>query len=50
MNQAWILRFGELGLKSRVVRRQFQRALANNMERLATNSGVSFFQDRIKSM
>jgi tRNA uracil 4-sulfurtransferase len=50
MQQVWILRFGELGLKSRVVRRQFQRALSNNMERLATNSGISLFQDRIKSM
>jgi adenylyl- and sulfurtransferase ThiI len=26
--QSWILRFGELGLKSKVVRRSFQRALA----------------------
>ncbi len=50
MNQAWILRFGELGLKSRVVRRQFQRALVNNMERLAINAEISLFQDRIESM
>ena len=50
MQQAWILRFGELGLKSKIVRRQFQRALANNMESLAINADVSLFKDRIKSM
>ena len=50
MQQAWILRFGELGLKSRVVRRQFQRALSNNMENLAINSKISLIQDRIKTM
>ena len=50
MQKAWILRFGELGLKSRIVRRQFQRALSNNMETLAINSKVSLIQDRIKTM
>ena len=50
MQQAWILRYGELGLKSKIVRRQFQRALSNNMENLAINSQVSLIQDRIKSM
>ena len=50
MEQAWILRYGELGLKSKVVRRQFQRALKVNMERLAFNSGISIFKDRIKTM
>ena len=50
MQRAWILRYGELGLKSRVVRRQFQRALSNNMEKLAINSQISLFQGRIKSM
>ena len=50
MQQAWILRYGELGLKSRIVRRQFQRALSNNMEGLATNENVSLVEDRIKSM
>ena len=50
MQQAWILRYGELGLKSRVVRRQFQRALSNNMESLAVNANVLLIQDRIKSM
>ena len=50
MQQAWILRFGELGLKSKIVRRQFQRALSRNMEKLAINSEISLFQDRIMSM
>jgi len=50
MQQAWILRYGELGLKSKIVRRQFQRALSNNMENLAINSQVSLLQGRIGSM
>ena len=50
MQQAWILRFGELGLKSKIVRRQFQRALNSNMEKLAIDSGISLVQDRIKTM
>ena len=50
MQQAWILRYGELGLKSRIVRRQFQRALSNNMENLAKKYQVSLIQDSIKSM
>lgn len=50
MQQAWILRYGELGLKSKIVRRQFQRALSNNMENLAINSRVSLIQGRIGSM
>ena len=50
MQNAWILRFGELGLKSRVVRRQFQRALGKNMDTLAINSGISIVQDRIRTM
>ncbi len=50
MNQAWILRFGELGLKSKVVRKQFQKTLNRNMERLAFNSGVSIFKDHIRTM
>ena len=41
MQKAWILRYGELGLKSRIVRRQFQAGLANNMENLAVQYGVS---------
>ena len=50
MQKAWILRYGELGLKSRVVRRQFQRGLANNLEKLAIQYGVSLFQERIRSL
>jgi adenylyl- and sulfurtransferase ThiI len=50
MENAWILRFGELGLKSKVVRRQFQRGLYNNMEILAKFNGISLKQDRIISM
>jgi len=50
MQKAWILRYGELGLKSRVVRRQFQSALAKNMESLAVRYGVSIIPDRIRSM
>ena len=48
MQKAWILRYGELGLKSRVVRRQFQRGLANNLEKLAIQYGVSLMADRTK--
>ena len=50
MQKAWILRYGELGLKSRIVRRQFQSGLANNMENLAIQYGVSLAPDRIGSM
>ena len=50
MQKAWILRYGELGLKSRIVRRQFQRALSNNMESLALNANISLVQDRIRSL
>jgi thiamine biosynthesis protein ThiI len=50
MQNAWILRFGELGLKSRIVRRQFQHALGKNMETLAINSGIPIVQDRIRTM
>jgi len=50
MQQAWILRYGELGLKSRIVRRQFQAGLANNMENLAIKYGVSLTPGRIGSM
>ena len=40
----------ELGLKSRIVRRQFQAGLANNMENLAIQYGVSLVPGRIGSM
>ena len=49
-NKPWILRYGELWSKEQNVRRQFQRALSNNMENLAINSRVSLIQGRIGSM
>ena len=48
--KAWILRYGELGLKSRIVRRQFLRALTNNLEQVAINSQISIVKDRILTM
>ncbi|MCS5525612.1 MAG: hypothetical protein NZ737_00865, partial [Candidatus Poseidoniaceae archaeon] len=50
MQRAWILRHGELGLKSRVVRRQFQRALDRNLETLAIENQIPIIRDRIKTM
>jgi len=48
--KAWILRYGELGLKSRVVRRQFLRALTKNLEQLAINSQITIVKDRVRTM
>lgn len=45
----WILRFGELGLKSKTVRGSFQRALINNMLELAKRKKVELFVDKIRS-
>ena len=50
MQNVWILRFGEIGLKSKVVRRQFQRGLYNNMEIIAKSRNISLEQHRIISM
>ena len=50
MQNVWVLRFGELGLKSKVVRRQFQRGLYNNMDILAKYNNISLTQGRIISM
>ena len=47
MQNVWVLRFGELGLKSKVVRRQFQRGLYNNMDILAKYNNISLKQGRI---
>ena len=47
---AWILRFGEIGLKSRVVRRQFTRALKENMKSQAIAADINLNQDRIETM
>ena len=46
--QSWILRFGELGLKSKVVRRSFQRSLRRNLVKLAENSSVPLVRDRLR--
>ena len=46
--QSWILRFGELGLKSKVVRRSFQRALRKNLIQLAEDSSVPLIRDRLR--
>ena len=45
---SWILRFGELGLKSKVVRRSFQRALRKNLVQLAANSSTPIIRDRLR--
>ena len=45
---SWILRFGELGLKSRPVRRSFQKALRRNLEQLAINSNTPMIHELIR--
>lgn len=45
---SWILRFGELGLKSRPVRRAFQKALRRNLEQLAINSNTPMIHELIR--
>lgn len=45
---SWILRFGELGLKSRPVRRAFQKALRRNLEQLAINSNTPIIHELIR--
>ena len=45
---SWILRFGELGLKSRPVRRAFQKALRRNLEQLAINSNIPIIHELIR--
>ena len=46
--QSWILRFGELGLKSKVVRRSFQRSLRKNLVQLAEDYSVPLIRDRLR--
>jgi adenylyl- and sulfurtransferase ThiI len=52
---AWILRFGELGLKSKSVRKSFQRSLRKNMLELAQKREITLFhhvsgtQDHVSS-
>jgi len=48
-NITWILRFGELGLKSKAVRGSFQRALLNNMMQQAIDFGVEVFVEKQRS-
>ncbi|MDP6010883.1 MAG: THUMP domain-containing protein [Candidatus Poseidoniaceae archaeon] len=44
--QFWALRFGELGLKSAPVRRNFERVLRNSLERGAIANGIDLFLER----
>ncbi len=46
---SWILRFGELGLKSKSVRGSFQRLLRKNMFELAKNKGITLFHEVIRN-
>ena len=46
---SWILRFGELGLKSKSVRGSFQRLLRKNMFELAKNNGITLFHEVIRN-
>ena len=48
VQNSWILRFGELGLKSRPVRSAFQRALRRNLEQLAINSNTPMIHELIR--
>lgn len=43
---AWILRFGELGLKSKAVRKGFKKTLRKNLMQLAVDSGVPLIRGR----
>ena len=43
---AWVLRFGELGLKSRTVRRAFQKTLRKNLMQLAVDAEVPLLRGR----
>ena len=49
VNSKWILRFGELGLKSKTVRGSFQRALLNNMLEQARLAKVELIVDKQRS-
>jgi thiamine biosynthesis protein ThiI len=45
----WILRFGELGLKSKSVRGSFQKSLRKNLFQLAKNKGITIFHQIIRT-
>ena len=49
INSKWILRFGELGLKSKTVRGSFERSLQNNMLEQARIAKVELIVERERS-
>ena len=48
--RSWALRFGELGLKSPRVRRNFERVLKHSLERSAIRSGIDLFIERSQNL
>ena len=48
--RSWALRFGELGLKSPRVRRNFERVLRSSLERAAIRNGMDLFFERQESL
>ena len=50
MSFTWILRFGEITLKSRPVRRQFHRALFRNLHAIALRRGVVLKTQRLGAL
>ncbi len=46
VQHAWVLRFGELGLKSKAVRRGFQKTLRKNLTQLALDHKVPLVRGR----
>ena len=46
VQHAWVLRFGELGLKSKAVRRGFQKTLRKNLMQLALDHKVPLVRGR----
>lgn len=50
MSSTWILRFGEITLKSRPVQKQFNRALFHNLHAVAYKRGVSLKAERFGAL
>ena len=50
MSSTWILRFGEIILKSRPVQKQFNRALFHNLHAIACKRGVSLKAERFGAL
>ena len=48
--RTWALRFGELGLKSAPVRRNFEGVLRASLETVAINEGIDLFIERSQNM